>query len=184
MHGFAQVVSPKLKTAGDAALPLLPNRFSRKIERMTTIVVFLTTAVIMPKRIPKISDTEWEIMRIAWSHHPITAAEIIRHLTADDPTWHPKTVRTLLARLVEKGALTYEERSSVYFYQPRVGQEECVASASGSFVERVFGGSLKPMLAHFIEQRRLSREELDELRALLDERTDASPKKRGRNDDR
>ena len=120
------------------------------------------------KNTPKISDTEWEIMRVVWARHPVTAADIIAQLTAADPSWHPKTARTLLARLVEKQALDYEERGRVYVYQPRVTEAECVAAASGSFVERVFGGSLKPMLAHFIEQRRLSREELDELRRLLD----------------
>ncbi len=107
-------------------------------------------------------------MRLVWAHHPITAAEIIARLTATDPSWHPKTARTLLARLVEKKALDYEERGRVYVYEPRVTEAECVAAASGSFVERVFGGSLTPMLAHFIEQKRLSREELDELRNLLD----------------
>ena len=121
------------------------------------------------KRIPKISDTEWEIMRIVWAHHPVTAADIVARLTAADATWHPKTARTLLARLVEKKALDYEERGRVYVYEPRVTEEHCVAAASGSFVERVFGGSLKPMLAHFIEQRRLTREELDDLRALFDQ---------------
>ena len=120
------------------------------------------------KATPRISDTEWEIMRIVWAQHPITAGEIIARLTAADSSWHPKTARTLLARLVEKKALDYEERGRVYVYEPRVTEAECVAVASGSFVERVFGGALKPMLAHFIEQRRLSREELDELRTLLD----------------
>jgi BlaI family transcriptional regulator, penicillinase repressor len=120
------------------------------------------------RRTPKISDTEWEIMRIVWAHHPITAADIIERLIAADSSWHPKTARTLLARLVEKQALDYEERGRAYVYEPRVTEAQCVAAASGSFVDRVFGGSLKPMLAHFIEQRRLSREELDELRALLE----------------
>src|SRR5215216_5411001 len=103
------------------------------------------------KPTPKISDTEWEIMRIVWARHPITAADIIAELTAGDASWHPKTARTLLARLVEKKALEYEERGRVYVYEPRVTEQDCVAAASGSFVQRVFGGSLKPMLAHFIE---------------------------------
>src|SRR6185436_2505116 len=97
------------------------------------------------KRCPKISDTEWEIMRVVWAHHPITAADIISRLSAADATWHPKTVRTLLARLVEKKALEYEEQGRSYVYEPRVSEQECIAAASGSFVERVFGGSLKPM---------------------------------------
>ena len=120
------------------------------------------------KRTPRISDTEWEVMRIVWAHHPVTAADIIARLTAADPSWHPKTARTLLARLVAKQALDYEEHGRRYVYEPRVTERECIAAASGSFVERVFGGALKPMLAHFIEQRQLTREELDELRALLE----------------
>ena len=71
-------------------------------------------------RTPRISDTEWEIMRIVWTHHPIAAADIIARLTAADASWHPKTARTLLARLVEKGALDYEERGRSYVYAPRV----------------------------------------------------------------
>jgi BlaI family penicillinase repressor len=118
---------------------------------------------------PKISDTEWEIMRVVWSGHPLTAAEIITQLTTSDPSWHPKTARTLLARLVDKGALDYEAQGRAYVYRPRVTEAECIAAASGSFLERVFGGSLKPMLAHFIEQRRLTQQELDELRAMLDD---------------
>jgi BlaI family penicillinase repressor len=119
-------------------------------------------------RIPRISETEWEIMRIVWAQHPITAADIIAQLSASDASWHPKTARTLLARLVEKKALDYEERGRVYVYEPRVTEAECVTAASGSFVERVFGGSLKPMLVHFIEQRKLTRKDLDELQALFD----------------
>ena len=132
------------------------------------------------KRTPKISDTEWEVMRIVWAHHPLTAAEVIARLVALDPSWHPKTARTLLARLVEKGAVDYEARGRSYVYEPRVTEAESVAAASGSFVERVFGGALKPMLVHFIEQRRLSPKELDELRALLDPpRGEPAPKKKG-----
>jgi BlaI family penicillinase repressor len=130
------------------------------------------------KRIPKISDTEWEIMRVVWAQHPITAGEIIARLTATDATWHPKTARTLLARLVEKKALDYEPQGRSYVYEPRVTEAECVAAASGSFVERVFGGSLKPMLLHFIEQRQISREDLDELRRLLDEPASGKKPKR------
>jgi BlaI family penicillinase repressor len=132
------------------------------------------------KKTPRITDTEWEIMRVVWAQHPLTAAQIIARLTALDSTWHPKTARTLLARLVEKKALDYEPDGRVYVYSPRLTEEECVAAASGSFVERVFGGSLTPMLAHFIEHHRLSRKELDELRALLDQPRDvpASARKR------
>jgi BlaI family penicillinase repressor len=132
------------------------------------------------KRTPRISDTEWEVMRVVWRQHPLTAAEIVAQLAATDASWHPKTVRTLLARLVEKKALGYEAQGRAYVYEPKVTEAECIAAASGSFLERVFGGSLTPLLAHFVEQNRLSPEELAELRAVLDRAPGkASPKKKG-----
>jgi BlaI family transcriptional regulator, penicillinase repressor len=129
---------------------------------------------------PRISDTEWEIMRVVWARHPITAAEVIEQLAADDPTWHPKTVRTLLARLVQKKALEYEAQGRSYAYEPLVAESDCVAAASDSFVDRVFGGSLKPMLAHFVERPELTSEDLKDLHRLLDERSREKNRKRAR----
>lgn len=127
---------------------------------------------------PKISNTEWEIMRIVWMKHPITANEIIDRLAAADPSWHPKTARTLLARLVQKRALGYEEHGRAYAYSPLVSEQECLTDASESFLARFFGGSLKPMFAHFVEQRRLTRKEVEELRNLLAEAAEDKPKQK------
>src|SRR5579872_3345547 len=121
------------------------------------------------KSVPRISDTEWEIMRIIWLKHPLMANEVIEQLTTADGRWHPKTARTLLARLVQKGALGYEARGRTYVYSPLLSEEDCVATASESFLDRVFGGSLKPMLAHFVERQKLTRKDLEELGKLLDE---------------
>ena len=107
-------------------------------------------------------------MRTVWAQHPATASEIIARLIAADSSWHPKTVRTLLARLVQKNVLSYEAKGRSYFYSPLVTEEECVGSASASFLDRVFGGALTPMLAHFVAKRRLSSDELADLRRLLD----------------
>jgi BlaI family penicillinase repressor len=119
---------------------------------------------------PNITETEWEIMRVVWARHPITATEIIAQLSAADPTWHPKTTRALLGRLVEKKVLDYEPRGRVYAYEPLFSEQECVAAASESFLGRVFGGSLKPMLTFFVEQRRITRKDLRELSDLLEGR--------------
>ena len=120
------------------------------------------------KNVPRISDTEWEIMRIIWERHPLAGSEVVEQLAAKDPSWHPKTARTLLARLVRKKALDYKTNGRAYVYSPLVSEEECVATASESFLERVFGGSLQPMLTHFVEQRKLTRAELEELKRLLE----------------
>ena len=117
---------------------------------------------------PKISDTEWEVVRVIWAKHPVTAAEIIERLVAADPSWHPKTARTLLARLVRKQALDYEPQGRSYVYEPLISEKECVAVASESFIARVFGGSLRPLLAHFVERQKLTSQDLEEVRRLLD----------------
>jgi BlaI family transcriptional regulator, penicillinase repressor len=121
------------------------------------------------KTFPRISETEWEVMRAVWAKHPATANEIIERLARVDPSWHPKTAKTLLARLVRKRALDYEPQGRSYVYEPLVSEHECVAAASASFLDRVFGGSLKPLLAHFIESSRLTKQELKELEQLLEQ---------------
>jgi BlaI family penicillinase repressor len=117
---------------------------------------------------PRISETEWEVMRIVWARHPLPAADIIAALQAQDQSWHPKTARTLLARLVRKGALDYQPQGRAYVYEPKVTERECIAAASDSFLDRVFGGALQPMLVHFVKERRLSRKDLAELRRIVD----------------
>jgi BlaI family penicillinase repressor len=120
------------------------------------------------KKVPRISETEWEVMQVVWAQPPCSAGQIIEVLTRRDPTWHPKTVKAFLNRLVRKGALGFRKEGRAYLYRPVVKEKDCVAAASESFLERVFGGSLRPMLAHFVERRKLSEAELRELRRVLD----------------
>jgi BlaI family penicillinase repressor len=119
------------------------------------------------KSFPRISGAEWQVMKAVWQHSPCTADEIIARLAKSDPTSHPKTTRTFLNRLVKKRALAFEREGRIYLYKPLVTERECIDAASESFLERVFGGSLKPMLAHFIEQKKLSPQEIRELRDIL-----------------
>jgi BlaI family penicillinase repressor len=115
---------------------------------------------------PCISETEWELMKVCWARSPITAREIIGALGAQDD-WHPKTVKTLLNRLIKKRALGFKKEGRAYLYRPLVAEKDCVAAESESFLDRVFGGSLKPMFAHFAESRKLSPDEIAELKRLL-----------------
>lgn len=120
-------------------------------------------------KIPRISETEWEVMKVVWARTPCTASEVIDALSADDPTWHPKTAKTLLSRLVKKRALGFRKEGRTYVYRPLVGETACIGAESESFLGRVFGGSLKPMLAHFVEHRKLSAREITELKRLLEQ---------------
>jgi BlaI family penicillinase repressor len=117
---------------------------------------------------PKISETEWEIMQVLWKHSPDTSSGILERLRVQDQTWHPKTLRTLLTRLVRKKALSYQASGRSYLFQPLVTESECRAVASNDFLDRIFGGSLQPMLAYFVEQKKVSRKDLEELSALLE----------------
>lgn len=131
---------------------------------------------------PRITETEWEILRAVWAGHPVTATEIVARLVQADPTWHPKTTRALLNRLVQKGTLKFDRDGRVLRYSPVYTERECIAAASESFLERVFGGSLRPMLAFFVEQSRLSHEDVEELKELLAAapKTQRPPRKSGR----
>jgi BlaI family transcriptional regulator, penicillinase repressor len=126
------------------------------------------------KKTPRISETEWEVMKVVWAEAPCSASRIIEVLTLADATWHPKTIKAFLNRLVSKRVLGFRKEGRAYLYRPLVRESECVAAASESFLERVFGGSLKPMLAHFVERKKLSAAEVQELKELLETREPGS----------
>ncbi|GBG10778.1 transcriptional regulator [Paenibacillus sp. MY03] len=118
------------------------------------------------RELPHISDAEWDVMKIVWQAAPLTAAEIIERLSGSKP-WKPKTTKTLIGRLVQKQALGCNKDNREYLYFPLVSEDECVQAESHSFLQRIFGGSLKPMMAHFLETEKLSSEDIRELKELL-----------------
>lgn len=119
---------------------------------------------------PNISDAEWEVMRICWFMNvPFTANEIVEALKEHND-WKPNTIKTLIGRLVKKGVLGYKEDGRNYLYYPLIAEEECIKAESKSFLTRVFGGALKPMLVTFLQEEKLSQEEIEELKRILDER--------------
>jgi BlaI family penicillinase repressor len=122
------------------------------------------------KKIPRISESEWEVMRVVWARGACSAGEIVDALISADPSRHPKTLKTYLSRLTAKKALGFRKGPRGYLYRALVNESECVKAASESFLERVFGGSIRPMLAHFVGQKKLSAEEIEELKRLLDEK--------------
>ncbi len=106
-------------------------------------------------------------MQVLWAKAPCTAGEIIDALTSRDPSWHPKTIKAFLNRLVKKQVLAFKKGGRAYLYRPCVKREDCVDAVSLSFLDRVFGGSLKPMLMHFVERKKLSEAHIRKLRRIL-----------------
>ena len=118
------------------------------------------------KRPVKISDAEWQVMNIVWSKSPIGASEVVEQLSARKG-WRQRTIRTLLGRLVVKGALRAALEGKRYLYEPKVTMEECVRHASRSFIERVFGGAPASALIHLVQQTDLTPEEIKQLKRIL-----------------
>ncbi|TDU68100.1 BlaI family penicillinase repressor [Prosthecobacter fusiformis] len=108
-------------------------------------------------------------MEALWESSPQTASELTRTLR---PTtkWAENTVRTLLTRLIEKGALTTSKNSSGTFtYLPAINREACVRAKGESFMQRIFGGAAKPLLVHFAQNSKLTPAEVRELKKILDQ---------------
>ncbi len=109
-------------------------------------------------------------MKVIWEHAPCAANVIVDRLIEQDASWHPKTVKTLLNRLVKKQALGFAKEGRAYVYRPLVEEADCAEAATASFLEKVYGGSLAPMVAQFIDNQKLSKTELQELRDMLNPR--------------
>jgi BlaI family penicillinase repressor len=118
---------------------------------------------------PSISEAEWEVMGVVWGRSPIAAGDVVDEL-AGKKKWSPKTVKTLLNRLVKKGALGFEVEGKRYLYRPKVSREECVRREGKSFVKRVFAGKAGDMLCQFVDEVELSREEIAQLKCILEQK--------------
>ena len=116
-------------------------------------------------KMPHISGAEWEVMTVLWEASPLTGLEVAERMKA-----HPKTVKTLLSRLVKKGAVRFQEEGNRYLYTPAFARDAYVAEESKTFLDRVFGGEATPALVHFVENVKLSEDDIRELEALLEKK--------------
>jgi BlaI family penicillinase repressor len=124
---------------------------------------------LLMKKLPRISESEWLVMRILWANSALTSNEVVKELTGRTK-WKPKTIKTLITRLVQKGALKFKKEGKKYRYYPAVSESQCVSAQRRSFVRRVYGGTMKPMLAAFIEEADLSAEDISELKTILEQK--------------
>lgn len=121
------------------------------------------------KNLPQISEAEFEVMKIVWKYAPIGTRDITEKLL-QTTNWSPKTIQTLIKRLVTKGALTYEKQSRMFIYTPAVKENEYIGQESNSFLKRYYNGDITAMVSAYIENDRLSESELDTLRSLLSQK--------------
>jgi BlaI family penicillinase repressor len=136
--------------------------------------------------VPQISDAEWEVMKVVWEAgdaappEPLTAGEVVQRMAAaggPGARWRPRTIKTLLSRLVQKGAVRADAEpgaARVYRYRAAVSREACVRQESRSFLRRVFDGDVAPALVHFLNASNLSRDDIERLKKVLDDEVAAA----------
>ena len=121
----------------------------------------------MSKAVVTISEAESRVMEVLWQSAPLTSEDIVAALLA--PTgWHEKTIKTLLNRLLSKGAISAEKDGRRYLYSPQLQRDDWQQQESRSLLDRVFGGKLTPLLTHFSEHEKLSPKDVAELRKLIE----------------
>jgi BlaI family penicillinase repressor len=114
-----------------------------------------------------LAPAEWEVMKVFWERGELAARDVFAALPKGHG-WAYKTVKTLLSRLVAKGALTYEQVANSYLYRAAVKRDEMTRQEVRSIFQRLASQALKPVLAHFIEEAELSDEEIRDLKRQLD----------------
>lgn len=116
----------------------------------------------------RISDAEHAVMEALWKRSPQTAAEVCETV-CEDRGWSMPTVKTLLSRLVQKGALATQPDGRRFLYTPLIARAVYVGGESRRLVDRLFGGRAAPLLAHLAQEEALSPDDIAEIERLLQE---------------
>jgi BlaI family penicillinase repressor len=115
-----------------------------------------------------ISDSESLVMEVLWEKNPATSDDVVAAL-AKTTDWQEPTVKTLLNRLLNKGAISAERDGRRYLYRPLLKRSDYVYDASTTLLDRLFNGRVAPLVAHFSERRKLSKKDIAELKRLIEE---------------
>ena len=118
---------------------------------------------------PSISEAEFQVMKVIWGKSPVSTTEVVTELekTTDRK---PKTIQTLLSRLVKKDVLSFKREGRVFVYTPLVKESDYLSQESDSFLKRFYNGTLNAMVVNFLDQDRLSDDEIERLREILEKR--------------
>ena len=122
-----------------------------------------------------ISEAEYQVMKLIWDKAPVSTKEVTEILTVES-SWKPKTIQTLLSRLVKKGAIGYKKEGIVFVYTPLIKEEDYVEQESSSFLNKFYDGALNSMVVNFLEQDKLTENDINELKKILDMEKDKKGK--------
>jgi predicted transcriptional regulator len=126
----------------------------------------------------QISEAEAMVMDVLWQKHPLGADEVVSVLSAHTD-WAEATIKTLLNRLLNKGAIQAEKDGRRFLYSPVLTREAWVGQQSEGMLQRLFGGRVAPLVAHFSERGKLSAADIAELKRLIAEMGEAPQGKGG-----
>jgi len=113
-----------------------------------------------------ISKSELQVLDILWNESPLTVGQIIERLQAVT-VWHANTIKTMLTRLLNKGAVLRNKDGKRYFYAPGITRNSVVSEESEGFLSRFFEGKMAPFVAHFAENKQLSKSDIKEIELIL-----------------
>lgn len=116
----------------------------------------------------KISEAESKVLEVFWrAAGPLSAEEVVAAMD-NDRDWSAGTIRTFLTRLVKKKALAAKPDGRRYLYRPLIPRDDYVHKQSRDLIDRLFGGSITPFITQFSQRQRLSRDEIEELKRLIE----------------
>ncbi len=114
----------------------------------------------------KLSDAEWTVINVVWERSVASARDVLEQTEAETG-WAYTTVKTILSRLVEKGALRVRKRANTSLYEPLVSRKAARRSAVRSLLDRAFDGAFGGLLQHLVTDEKLSKKDREELKAML-----------------
>jgi predicted transcriptional regulator len=118
--------------------------------------------------IPSISQAESEVMEVLWHTSPVSTEDVVAVLQKKHD-WQESTIKTLLNRLLNKGAISAEREGRRYLYAPVLQRAQWLSAESEGMLDRLFGGRIAPFVAHFSKHRKLTKRDLAELRRLIED---------------
>lgn len=119
--------------------------------------------------IPKISEAEYEVMKVLWQENPLTSEEIIDKLSEKNQ-WSGQTIKTFITRLSKKKALSYEKKGRIYYYYPLISEKEALSYENNNFLKRVYNGAVGLLISNFVNNNKLTLEDINEIEKILNEK--------------
>lgn len=113
-----------------------------------------------------VSESEFVVLEVLWSESPLTVGQVVER-AQQETDWHDNTIKTLLTRLTQKGAVKRFKDGKRFFYAPAVTKDKILFEESQGFLSKYFGGRMAPLVAHFAQNKKLSKKDIEDIESIL-----------------